>query len=360
MPNDQANEITYRVAELLLRERKTATDIWKLINVEFPGANMTREKVYARLATALEKKFIRLHPPIEEELSQRVEKLFDCKPGSVRVVACPMPTSNEAVSHAAADWALDLIKKIAGNLGHPSVWVGLGPGSGTRDFVDRFSQALRGDLTAPKVNLVAITAGGPADQPQYAPVSYFNLFWQGNVDRRLGFFAETLMPRRDFERLRRHPPLGIKEAIDAKKHLRLVVTSMGDRDDPHALFRVFHDQSSQRPGQPKTRPKWWGECVGDCQYRPFSRIAPIVEGPHDLRAVTLFELDELVQMSTQSDKEVILIARPCGLCPPNRTRARALLPILTSDKLRVFSKLVMDSGTARELLQLHTHPTMPS
>ena len=356
MPNDQDNEITYRVAELLLRERKTATDIWKQINQEFPRANMTREKVYTRLALALEKKFIRLHPPIEEELARKVEKLFDCKPGSVRVVACPMPSSNEAVSHAAAEWALDLIKKIASNLGHPSVWVGLGPGSGTRDFVDRFSQALKSDQAAPKVNLVAITAGGPADQPQFAPVSYFNLFWQGNVGQRLGFFAETLMPSRDFDRLRAHPPLGIKEAFDAKKQLRLVVTSMGDRNDPHALFRVFQDQSSHRPSQPKTRPKWWAECVGDCQYRPFSQTAPIVEDPDDLRAVTLFELDELVQMSAQTDKEVILIARPCGLCPPDHTRAPALLPILTSDKLRVFSKLVMDSGTARELLQMHPAP----
>jgi hypothetical protein len=339
-------EITYRVVELLLRDKKTPTEIWPLVNNEFPGAQLTREKVYRLLAAALDDQYVRLQPPLEEELAESVEKLFDCKPGSVRVVACPMPASNEAVSHAAADWALELAKKIARNLGHSSVWLGLGPGSGTRDFATRFSRLLRGDLTTPKVSLLAITAGGPADQPQYAPVSYFNLFSQSNVDQQIGFFAETFLPRRDFDRLKKTPPLGIKEAIDAKKQVRMVITSMGDREDPHALFRVFHDQS-------KTKPKWWSECVGDCQFRPFSQTAPIVEGPDDLRGATLFELEELVHMSGQSDKEVILIARPCALClPPSRTRAHALLPLLTSDSLRVFSKLVMDSGTARDLVQM--------
>jgi hypothetical protein len=342
------NDLNYRLAELLLRDKFKPTQIADKLNLEFPGAAMTREKVYPRLAVALEKQFVRLHPPVEVDLAERVEKLFRCKPGSVRVVAAPMPGSNEAVSHAAADWAFELTKEIARSTGDPSgVWIGLGPGGATRDFASRFSQHLSEDLAQLKVNLVAITAGGPADLPQYAPVSFFNLFSQANLGKQVGFFAETFMPVRDFERLKKNPPVGMREALKAKQEVRVVVTSMGDFHDPHSLFRAFHVQS-----QRKNLPKWWDDCVADCQYRPFSSTAPILEGPDDLRAATLFELEELVQMSQQIDKQVILIARPCGLCPPPTTRARALLPILTRKNLRVFSKLVMDSGTARELLQM--------
>jgi hypothetical protein len=267
------------------------------------------------------------------------------------VVDCPMPGSNEGVSFAAAEWAVELIREMAEHTNSGSIGVGLGPGGGTLDFAKRLSQLVREEPRAPRLNLVAITAGGPAQQPQYASVSYFNLFSASNVDKRIGFFAETFMPQRDFERLKREAPLGIKEAFEAKKLIDLVVTSMGDKEDPHALFRMFHDQSNDRHGQAREKTKWWDQCVGDCQYRPFSAEAPIQEAPNDLRAATLFELEELVAMAGQKDKHVILIARPCWHCPPSKTRARALVPILTQEKLRVFSKLVMDSATARELLQ---------
>ena len=46
---------------------------------------------------------------------------------------------------------------------------------------------------------------------------------------------------------------------------------------------------------------------------------------------------------------MILIARQCGMC--ERTRADALPPLLTNPNLKVFSTLVMDVATARELLE---------
>jgi hypothetical protein len=75
----------------------------------------------------------------------------------------------------------------------------------------------------------------------------------------------------------------------------------------------------------------------------------VKEKPADLRAVTLYELEDLVGLAVQKNKHVILIARQCGLC--GRTRADALHPLLTNPSLKVFSSLVMDAATARELLQ---------
>ena len=67
-----------------------------------------------------------------------------------------------------------------------------------------------------------------------------------------------------------------------------------------------------------------------------------------LRAVTLYELEDLVRIAGQKNKHVILIARQCGIC--GRTRAKALQPLLTNPGLKVFSTLVMDAATAKELL----------
>ena len=340
--------IIYRVAELWLRERMSPSDIADLINRTIPGASLSRESVYPMLREALELGFIRLQPPVHETLAGELEKKFGLAPGSVRVVECPTGRSNVGVSAAAAEWAGELVKEIARNTKSPEVTVGLGPGSATLDFARRFSEVIAEDANAPHLNLVAITAGSPATEPQYASVTYFNLFPPAKVKKYIGFFAETFMPKRDFEKLKEEQRLGIKAAFEAKSTVQFVATSMGNKDDEHSLFRVFHEESGRLAGPVGKRPRWWKDCVGDCQYRPYSAVAPIEEGPDDLRAVTMFELDELARMAETKDKHVMLIVRPCRRC--GMTRAKALLPLLTSPKLRVFSKLVVDSATATDLL----------
>ena len=84
------------------------------------------------------------------------------------------------------------------------------------------------------------------------------------------------------------------------------------------------------------------------QYRPYSATEPIIENPKEMRTVTLFELDDFAKMADSKNKHVVLIARQCGLC--GKTRAAALLPLLTSRRLRVWSDLVMDEATARDLI----------
>ena len=85
------------------------------------------------------------------------------------------------------------------------------------------------------------------------------------------------------------------------------------------------------------------------QYRPYSKDGPIKEMPEDKRAVTVFELDEFARMAATKNKHVLLIARQCGIC--GMTRANALRPLLTAPALRLWSELVMDEVTARDLLR---------
>ena len=169
-----------------------------------------------------------------------------------------------------------------------------------------------------------------------------DLFPANRVKEKIGLFAATLVHNKDYEEIKKFP--GVMEAFAAKKRIDIVVTSMGDMNDEHDLFRTF---LSQRPEK-----LTWLEkkgCIGNVQYRPYSAKGPILEDSGDvLRAVTLFELAELVTLSMQKNKHVILIGRQCGVC--GLTRARSLRPILENSDLRVFSVLVIDSATAHELL----------
>ena len=57
----------------------------------------------------------------------------------------------------------------------------------------------------------------------------------------------------------------------------------------------------------------------------------------------------VIAEQSQKNRHVILMARQCGIC--GRSRAEALRPLLTNPQLKVFSTLVMDAATARELLK---------
>jgi hypothetical protein len=86
--------------------------------------------------------------------------------------------------------------------------------------------------------------------------------------------------------------------------------------------------------------------LGNVQYRPFTADGPVHEAPGELRAVTL---EDLIERAKRRPREVIPMARQCGLC--GRPRARALRALLDNPSLRVFSRLVLDRATAEELLK---------
>jgi DNA-binding transcriptional regulator LsrR (DeoR family) len=250
---------------------------------------------------------------------------------------------NAKVATVAAELALDHVKQIAKATKDPNVSVGLGPGRATLDFCRTFSRLLAGYPEPLKLRLVAISAGCPANASEYSSISFFNLFPKRLVEgRTVGLFAETLVPQDAFDRIKDQP--GVKEAFGERESINLVVTSMGDVHDEHDLLMMFLEQSPPGKGRPRTE-KW----RGNVQYRPYTADGPVVEDGKELRAVTIFELKDLVQAASEKNRHVILMARQCGIC--GRTRAQALRPLLTNLNLKVFSTLVMDAATARDLLK---------
>ena len=100
--------------------------------------------------------------------------------------------------------------------------------------------------------------------------------------------------------------------------------------------------------------------IGDVMYRPFNARGPITRST-GIRAVTLFELDELVEFAAQRDKAVVLVAGPCGNAKCGRSRSDALLPLLEEPSLDVWSHLVTDDVTAVNCLhgRMPAEPTKP-
>ena len=94
--------------------------------------------------------------------------------------------------------------------------------------------------------------------------------------------------------------------------------------------------------------------VGDVQFRPYSAKGAI-QLASGIRAVTLFELDELVELAARnlkqkkSDKHVFLVVGPCLDC--SRLKTDALVPLLANPKLRAWNHAVIDLQTAKSLLE---------
>jgi DNA-binding transcriptional regulator LsrR (DeoR family) len=356
--NDVSDAVIYRVAELYLTTDLVAKQgvkaVAERVNREFANVALNRHSPNILLVKAVKRGLLRLVAPAEQQLEARIRTAFGVKKdirvpdiNNVTVVDCPRPESSDAVSAAAADVAYKLIKWVAEQQGNNAVGLGLGPGRATLSFSQSLSDLLRQDTQALKLNLFGISSSCLAHQPHFAPVSFFNLFPTEKVSGTLALFSQALVRSKDFKDTQTQT--GVREVFEKKDKIDIVVTSMGNMLDEHTLYRMFMYDHYKKPME---RPAWLKTCVGDVQYRPFSKDGPIHEKPNDRRLVTLFELEELVAMANSlTCKFVVLIARQCGKCETQSTRAKALLPIMTNPKLKLFTHVVMDSPTAEELLK---------
>jgi DNA-binding transcriptional regulator LsrR (DeoR family) len=308
------------------------------VNREFqPDPPLNRQDVYWYLRQACEKGILRIHAPIHKNLSSTLANRFGLSEESVQVVSS-IRSAPELVSEAAADRAFEIVSDLSHRLKRP-VTLGLGPGRASLDFCKCFSDLLRTRPLPQKLRLVAISAGCLPSAPEYAPVSFFNLFPANAVEERLGIFAEPLMKQGEFEKCRASK-FGIKEAFLERENIDVVISSMGDMTHNHDMLRLFLKESGV---------EWHADGqVGNIQFRPYTKEGPYIEAADQLRAVTLFEIHDLRQFAATKEKYVILMARQCGVC--QSTKHSALLPLLTVPSLRVFSDLVMDSTTALNVL----------
>jgi DNA-binding transcriptional regulator LsrR (DeoR family) len=212
----------------------------------------------------------------------------------------------------------------------------------------RLASRLYSDQACPELVLHALSAGGfLVDKPEKVPVTYFSYF-DGTLAKVefVPLFAETVVPNEEYERVLQNP--GVRNSLERAGEIDIVVTSLASAADEHGLLGRYLEYLGETKAEPAAvenmRKIGW---IGDVQFRPYTAEGPILDGC-PVKAVTLFELSDLVERAAAPDKYVILLAGPCGECA--RPKTDAILPLLTRPNLRVWTHLVTDVRTAAELV----------
>jgi hypothetical protein len=362
----------HEVLRLFIEHRMSAAQI-----AESPLGkkhSISREGVYPILQEALSLGLMQLRPPISLLLSSKIAKCFNVAKQRIHVVDVLSPNEyddelrlkeprlfgrdsghpGKAVSAVAADRVFELVLQRGQDLwarqNPEPVCIGLGPGRATLDVSHALAERIRTSDKKILARLITISGGGPARFPQFSPSSYFNVFPDHIANNAIGIFASPLVTEQTFQEMIRNPGPGFAEAWAEKHKISVVMTSMGDMNDPHDLLREHMEAYSINVNKLVSEHGW----LGNVQYRPFSVNGWIHQAPDDRRVPTLFELEEFVGFRT-TNKHVILIARQCSVC--YKDRGEVLYPLMRNENMRVWSEIVMDAETARGLLAKHKQLT---
>jgi len=378
------------------------TDIANEVNKEF-GQSLTREQIYPLLAEARRRGFFLLCPPPHINLVQRIIDCYEIDPERrngqppVQVVNVRGKDAMGDVSVQAAKVAHGLVmefaerKRLAARRNRKDVEpvrVGLASGWSTAQVSRRLAGLLSQETEPPLLAIHALSSGFSVTDPAMASVSFFNFFHGLPKVEYVGLFANPYAPGDEYDTLVAAEPT-VATAFAYKDDIDLVISSLASSGDDHGELLKFirgwtggsevEVDAAQGPRRPQTarardrktatklpsdkmseallkeidarveaaqkllRQLQDAGWVGDVQYRPYSKDGPITQALA-IKAVTMFELDELVQKAAHPNKAVLLIAGPCGRC--GNPRHEAVKPLLSQPSLRVWSHLVMDAETA--------------
>ncbi len=335
--------LIYRILELIFRTDQGTSHIATQIATEF-GCPMTPQEPIRLLRLAERLDLIQLRPPIEDELVKKLRATYSIADRYeitvVHDVTGDRQASGDRIALKAAETVLKLLRDTGNRLGRP-MGLGLGPGHATLEFSQHFSRLLRQETGIPKVRLFAITAGAVA--PELHPISFFNLFPKDRVEQTVALYGEIVLTVKEY-RNKMTSVTGLKEAYARRDEVDVIVTAMGSRNDKHDQFWKFMTDSDGMNQLDNT------DWVGNVQYRPYSNTGPMPEEPSDLRAVTLFDLDDFRSKVKESYKYVVLMVRRCAYC--DNLRAEAVRPLLQQPELRIWSHLIIDAAIAEAVLSL--------
>ena len=165
-----------------------------------------------------------------------------------------------------------------------------------------------------------------------------------------GIFAAPFVPRAQYEKVKRSQY--VKPDFAKRDRIDIVVTSLaavgaeneqGKPCEHGYLQRYLQDPGARGQIRALKKQGW----KGDVHLRPFSSQGPIAIRSGRM-PITLFEIDELVQMARDPEKMILVMASPCTRC--GASKARAVLDLIDQQKLHLWTHLVLDHGTAHEMV----------
>ena len=342
------DEIVFAVCERFLTgQGEGATKIAEWLREE-KTLPVTREMIYPLIAEGIRREYLILHAPEAHTAAQRIADRYHVPLDAVRVVAVRGLSAIEHVAYHAAEVAADTIRRLGTHKSR--VHIGLGAGAMTVAVARHLADRLHMEDGFPDLTLHALSSGFSVHTPQMAPVSFFSFFHDAKPSiKYVGLFAQAIVTSDEYERVKQAP--GVSESFEAAAEIDLVITSLASAQDGHGDLSHFMEVAAEKKKDAtaaakleQLRAAGWR---GDVQYRPYSATGPIVMDT-GVRALTLFELSDLVRLGATQNKEVILVAGPCGVCATSK--ADALVPLLIEPTLRVWTRLIMDVATAEELV----------
>lgn len=317
---------------------------WRAAGIDF---EITREDVYPIVRESRRRGHLIFRPPVETSLSRQIAARFGVSdPSRLRVVASR--SGVDLVATATAVLAVERIQELH-RRGREKVHVGLGAGWTTMHVARQLALQLVGVSDLPRLCFHALSSSFYIDQPQVAPVAFFGFFDKIGVETEYVGLSSTPMVRSEAEYAELKKLAGLREAFAAAGDIDIVLTSLAPASDPHGSLNRFLDDGARSSHASslavrKLKRAGW---IGDLLYRPFGRNGPITNDV-GLRAVTLFELEDLATLASADDKFVIVTSGPCGHC--GQTRSAALRPVLEQERLKVWTDVVTDLPTASELM----------
>jgi len=353
---DEPDDVVFAVCQRFLQraaqsKKGVATAIAREMASEFGASHLNRERVYALVWEGVRRGMVFFRPPRGRALAQRIIDIYALEKHvrdheQIEIVNVRGKEAFAAVCDVGADLVLELIKHLR-DQGRDVVHLGLGSGASAMNVAKRLSRLLRSEPECPRLVVHAISAGGFAvDTPNRdSPLTYFGFFEDILPEVEfVGLFGPTVVAQENYEQLKQ--TVGMRESFEKRHQIDIIVTSLARRRDQHGLLQRFLKTVA---AEEELRLLEEADWVGEIQFRPFSRTSPIVTD-HGVRAVTLFEIAELVELARQPGKYVVLLSAPCLEC--SRTRAEALQYLLREPQLRAWTHLVTDVRTAMELIRV--------
>jgi len=300
-----------------------------------------RENVYPLLREARKRGYFEVHPPADYALQQRIVDVFRLDKGCVTVLHTRGKEGLDYVARETAKVLLRLIHEVDAT--KERVHIGLGGGVNVMRVARELAALLSREASVPKLGLHALTSGFDVKRPQTAPVMFFGFFDQLSVDiEYVGLFAQAVVKQGQYKEVMKDR--GVLESKRSSLDIDIVVTSLASEQDPDGELTHFLKVGGADRIVRSLRQRGW---VGDVLYRPYDHNGPITIERGE-RAVSLFELKDLVDLAAKPNKHVVLIGAPCNRC--GRPKGDALRPLFWEKKLKLWSHVVMDMEAAHILL----------
>jgi DNA-binding transcriptional regulator LsrR (DeoR family) len=322
---------------------------------QFPRIKWKREEIYFLLRNGLAEGYIRLEPDRDPDLERQLQQKY-----SLRGVAVVPSVYFQDIAQRAARHILNIIDTYVAN-GKKKIGIGFASGFSMSRVARALAHLLvnTGAELPEELQFHALSAGFNPRFLREDPNFFLSAFDLPALAERtgaggstlkvtfVGLYAPSIIRTEQLDQF--HATEGIKEALDAKDEIDIVVTGASDFDDPNSTLADFYNDETDPEIAKERNALENAGIVGHLLYLPLSKSGPIEASRHKFILPTIISLSDLHEMVMDMDRQfptrVVLVA---GLRVKTLKPKEVISTILHQER-QLISDLVTDQRNAREL-----------